>query len=153
MAREVRCKPRGRKPRGPHRYKRLRQTQLKKLGPGRHGDGEGLYYRKKPSGKAYWVQRLVIEGRRRDLGLGSADKVTLAEARAIAYEYRRIARGGGNPIADSTTETELTKGPLFRDVCKKVKKNCALHWKTEETNRTWDRLFGRDILPRSAICQ
>ena len=37
------------------------------------------------------MQRLVIQGRRRDIGLGSVKIVTLEEARDCAVRYRRIA--------------------------------------------------------------
>ena len=47
----------------------------------------------------YWIQRLVIRGRRRELGLGAAQLVPLAEARAKALENRKLAREGGNPLA------------------------------------------------------
>ena len=36
-------------------------------------------------------------GKRRDLGLGGYPYVTLAEARAKAFEYRRTARAGNDP--------------------------------------------------------
>ena len=36
--------------------------------PGRHGDG--LYLHTGPSDGKSWVQRIVIQGRRRDIGLG-----------------------------------------------------------------------------------
>ena len=38
--------------------------------PGRHGDGDGLYLNVSPAGSKSWVQRIVIHGRRRDIGLG-----------------------------------------------------------------------------------
>ena len=38
--------------------------------PGRHGDGAGLYLNVTASGSKSWVQRIVIDGRRRDIGLG-----------------------------------------------------------------------------------
>ena len=33
--------------------------------PGRHGDGDGLYLNIAPSGSKSWVQRIVVDGRRR----------------------------------------------------------------------------------------
>ena len=68
----------------------------------RYGDGNGLYLLVKPGprgGGKSWVQRLVIHGARRDLGLGGADLVTLAESRQAAWDNRRIARAGGDPRA------------------------------------------------------
>ena len=66
----------------------------------RYGDGNGLYLLVKPGprgGGKSWVQRVAIHGVRRDIGLGSAELVTLAEARQTAWDNRRIARAGGDP--------------------------------------------------------
>ena len=38
--------------------------------PGRYGDGDGLYLHITPSGTKSWMQRIVIDERRRDIGLG-----------------------------------------------------------------------------------
>ena len=67
--------------------------------PGRHGDGDGLYLMVKPSGSKSWVLRTVVRGRRRDMGLGGYPLVSLAEARTAAFENRKLARAGGDPIA------------------------------------------------------
>jgi hypothetical protein len=40
------------------------------------------------------VLRLVIRGKRHDIGLGSSTLVSLEEARDLAREYHRIARQG-----------------------------------------------------------
>ena len=65
--------------------------------PGKYYDQHGLILRVAPGGSKQWVWRGTIRGRRRDIGLGSVTYMTLAEARDMAYEYRRIARGGGDP--------------------------------------------------------
>ena len=56
--------------------------------PGRHGDGDGLYLNIAPSGSKSWVQRIVVDGRRRDIGLGPYPAVSLARARSIAHNNR-----------------------------------------------------------------
>ena len=53
-----------------------------------------------PSGAPSWIQRLVIRGRRRDLGLGSVALVSLAETREKARANRKLAREGGDPLAE-----------------------------------------------------
>lgn len=68
--------------------------------PGRYTDGNGLYLVVDPSGARRWLLRIVVKGRRRDLGLGSASLVPLTEAREKALAYRKIARQGGNPITE-----------------------------------------------------
>ena len=47
-----------------------------------------------------WVLRIVIGGRRRDIGIGSYPEVSLAEARARALEFRAKLRNGIDPLAE-----------------------------------------------------
>ena len=68
--------------------------------PGRYGDGHGLYLLVQPTGSKQWIQRIFIHGRRRELGLGGFPLTTLAEAREAALANRRLARKGGDPLAD-----------------------------------------------------
>lgn len=92
----------GSKPTGRHKEKRLTPATVRQLSkPGLHGDGHGLYLKIDGNGAKRWIQRLVIAGKRRDIGLGSADRAgtTLAEAREKAVENRKLARAGGDPIA------------------------------------------------------
>lgn len=90
----------GIKPKGRHQEKRLTVQTIRALKePGMYGDGNGLYLKVDANGSKRWVQRLVIQGKRRDIGLGSASLVTLAEAREKALEGRKLARSGGDPIA------------------------------------------------------
>ena len=71
--------------------------------PGFYGDGDGLYLSVKSSGAKSWILRVVVFGKRRDLGVGPADLVILAEARDKAREWRKIAREGGDPFASRNT--------------------------------------------------
>lgn len=67
-------------------------------GPAKYYDGQGLFLRVEANGAKRWVQRLTIRGKQRELGLGSASLVTLAEARETALANRRLARAGGDPL-------------------------------------------------------
>lgn len=67
--------------------------------PGIYMDLHGLRLRVKPSGSRQWIWRGTIHGKRRDLGLGSPPYVPLSEARETAFEYRKLARAGGDPAA------------------------------------------------------
>ena len=67
---------------------------------GRYCDGNGLYLQVDPSGARRWIQKLVIQGKSRVIGLGSFTFVTLAEARDLAYTNRKTARAGGDPLAE-----------------------------------------------------
>jgi integrase len=90
---------RGMDPPRKHPQKALTSVRVNSLSePGRYGDGNGLYLVVDPSGAKRWVLRTVIQGVRRDIGLGGLRLVSLAEARLKALEYRKLAREGGNPI-------------------------------------------------------
>ena len=79
--------------------------------PGKYGDMHGLILRVAPGGSKQWVWRGTVHGRRREYGLGSATYTTLAEARDTAFEYRRIARQGGDPATLRPGST----APTFRE--------------------------------------
>ena len=67
--------------------------------PGRYSASQTLYLMVWPNGRKTWVQRLTIEGKRTDLGLGPYPAVSLAQAREKALDNRSLAKSGGNPLA------------------------------------------------------
>lgn len=80
--------------------RRLTVMGVKNAKPGRHADGGGLYLEVMASGARRWFLRTMVQGRRRDVGLGSAELITLAEAREMAHRLRKVARSGGDPFAE-----------------------------------------------------
>ena len=66
--------------------------------PGKRFDGHGLFLRMQPNGARPWVQRIVIRGKRYELGLGNPALVSLAEAGDAALKNRKLAQSGGDPI-------------------------------------------------------
>jgi integrase len=67
------------------------------------------------SGGRSWILRITIRGRRSDLGLGSFEFVTLADAREKAFAIRRSVRVDGiDPVAQKreTRLADLAKNPL-----------------------------------------
>ncbi|MFN2447462.1 MAG: Arm DNA-binding domain-containing protein [Vicinamibacterales bacterium] len=108
-----------RKPRGRHPEKRLTWTRIKALRtPGRYADGGGLYLRVDPSGLKRWVLRVVIAQRRCDLGLGALSTVSLADARDEAARLRKVARQGGDPLAERRASRTVV--PTFREAATRV---------------------------------
>jgi integrase len=67
--------------------------------PGKYHDLHGLYLNVSAKGRKRWMQRVTVQGRRRDISIGSAHEMTPAQARKIAVRNRDIARAGGNPLA------------------------------------------------------
>ena len=74
-------------------------------GADRHHDRHGLFLQVMPGRSSkQWIQRLVIDGKRSDYGLGSYPYMTLGEARLQAFEnfkaahaYRRARDRGESP--------------------------------------------------------
>ena len=79
--------------------------------PGRHGDGDGLYLHVAPSGTKSWVQRIVINEKRRDIGLGSYPAVSLAQARSLAADIRSAVAEGRDPLAEKQAAKEAARNP------------------------------------------
>jgi hypothetical protein len=58
---------------------KLSATRVKALSePGRYSDGDGLHLFIKKNGRKSWVQRITVDGRRRDVGLGGYPTISLA---------------------------------------------------------------------------
>ena len=70
--------------------------------PGRYGDGATLYLVVAPGGSKQWVQRLRVQGKQEELGLGGYPVVGLREAREKAQANRALARSGGDPRLGET---------------------------------------------------
>jgi len=85
--------------------------------PGHHVDGDGLALVIGRRGGKSWVLRTMIQGKRRDVGLGGVSWISLAEAREKAREARKIAREGGDPIA---ARKALVACPTFSEAALKV---------------------------------
>ena len=103
-------KPRATKRRGRHPDKALSADFCRNVGEaGRYADGNGLYLHVDPSGTRRWVQRLVICGRSRGLGLGSHALVSLAQARRKALSPgSRSYAGAGSTRTRSLIAVEVT---------------------------------------------
>ncbi|MDE2945048.1 MAG: integrase arm-type DNA-binding domain-containing protein [Gemmatimonadota bacterium] len=127
-------KPRKTKPKGRHPHKALSAAFIRSAPPGRHADGNGLYLYVQPSGARSWIQRLVIRGRRRELGLGSVALVSLAEAREKARANRKLAREGGDPLAEKRRAQGV---PSFAEAAVKVVEQQKAGWRNPKYPRAW----------------
>jgi len=80
----------------------LTPIRINSLGPGKYfdGAGHGLYLRIDSNGAKFWIQRIVIHGKRREMGLGGYPLISLAEARETARANKKLAYLGGDPMAE-----------------------------------------------------
>ena len=113
--------------------------------PGKYGDQHGLILRVTPAGSKQWIWRGTIRGKRRDLGFGGYPYTTLAEARQRAFEYRKLARSGGDPAARRRADT----APSFAEACERVIDMRAPSWKDGgKSANNWRSTLGRFAYPR-----
>ena len=111
--------------------------------PGKYGDIYGLILRVQPSGAKAWIWRGTVNGRRRDLGLGRYPFVSLAEARAKAFEYRKAALEGSD-----LTLLRSRGVPTFATATEAVIALYAGKWKPGgKSEGQWRSSLGTYVLP------
>ncbi len=137
--------PRKTKPKGRHPDKALSASFLRTAPPGRHADGNGLYLFVQPSGTRSWIQRLVVRGRKREFGLGSVALVSLAEAREKALANRKLAREGGDPLAEKRRAQDV---PSFAEATARVLEQKRAGWRSLRQPHDWFRSLERYAFPR-----
>jgi integrase len=73
---------------------------------GKTNDGDGLYFQISKAGVSSWIFRYKIEGKGREMGLGPYPTITLAKARELAADQRKVLASGGDPLAARDFERE-----------------------------------------------
>ena len=110
--------------------------------PGKYQDGHGLMLQVSRTGGKAWTQRLTIQGKRRDIGLGSLERVSLAQARRLAVANRDAARSGGDPTVAPVEPTT----PTFRDGFEAVLALKRPGWKSGGKSEAQWRATFRDFM-------
>ena len=135
------------KARGRHPDKALTAIQVRQLKQhGRYADGNGLYLVVDPSGAKRWLLRLVVQGRRRDIGLGGAGLVTLGEARERALIYRKTAREGGDPLVEHRKIQVLV--PTFAEAVEQVHAEHRASWANAKHAQQWRNTLQQYACPQ-----
>jgi hypothetical protein len=101
--------------------------------PGRYSDGGGLFLVVSGSGARKWVFRFRLPGKRHDMGLGSAQEITLARARQLAAAARSSLAEGINPL----TARIKTTTPTFGEMSDGVIKALSASWRNEKHIAQW----------------
>ena len=116
--------------------------------PGRYGDGHGglglsLLVKPMSNGRPSksWAQRVRIDGRATNIGLGSYPVVTLARARNLALDTRRAILDGIDPRAGGV--------PTFAGAVDKVIRIHAENWRDGgKTEARWRATLAAYAFPR-----
>jgi integrase len=133
---------------------RLTATSVKTKKPGMHSDGGLLYLLVKPDGRRSWIFRYRdrITGKLRDMGLGPAWDVTLAEARERATELRRKLRDGQDPLAvkhalKAEARTQHEKRMAFGRCAELYIEVHRSGWKNPKHAAQWDSTLRTHCVP------
>lgn len=126
-------KRKGRHPRNDLDVKRV-AALIRKGVAGRFFDGSGLHLFIKAGGSASWVLRITVSGKRRDIGLGGANSVTLADARELARQYRVAVKAGSDPQAEKRKRQAV---PTFESVARAVHAEHAASWRNSKHSAQW----------------
>ncbi|WP_412507545.1 tyrosine-type recombinase/integrase [Roseovarius sp. SYSU LYC5161] len=92
----------------------LTAVQVRKARPGRHQDGGGLILHKTEHG-GRWLWRYSFGGRRREMGLGGLDAITLAQARAARDKWAAVLAHGRDPISERDREIDAQRAEMQQD--------------------------------------
>ena len=111
--------------------------------PGRYGDGGGLYLAIAKGGSKSWTLRKMVDGQRRDLGLGGFPRVSLADARKKATSYGEALLQGRDPV----TENRRPKVPTFKEAAAKYHALKAPKW-ADVHARQWQQCMDKYAMPR-----
>ena len=119
--------------------KNITAAKIRRFTPGFHHIDTTLYIKVLPTGGKCWIQRLLINGVRRDLGLGGWPTVTLEEAKAKALDNRRLLREGQDPLALK----RKAKLPTFRAAAEKTYESLRPRWRSVVVARNWWNILER----------
>ena len=104
--------------------------------PGTYQDGDGLFLKVDKRGGAYWLLRLQRDGKRQDIGLGSAKLLPLVEARQKASELRKAVKIDRRDVL-AERKSEAAAKVTFREAARQYHRENAAGWKSAIYARQW----------------
>lgn len=124
--------------------------RVKTAPPGKHADGGGLWLWRREDGGAQWFLRVTVHGRRHEMGLGSINDMTLAQARREATRWRAVALAGVNPIRErERLRREAERNlHLLKDVAEDAFNSRKAELKRDGEAGRWFSPLALHVLPR-----
>ena len=119
---------------------------------GRYADGGGLYLQVSPNGARSWLFRFMLNGRSRQMGLGSLQTFSLAEARDMALNCRKQLFDGIDPIEArklirGQAKAETAKIMTFKDCAEKYISSHSAGWKSIKHVNQWQNTLSTYVYP------
>jgi len=133
---------------------KLKALSLERLSKkvGLHGDGGGLYLRVSSATARSWVYRYMIDGKAREMGLGSYPDLSLADAREAAKEARRQKSLGKDPITEREAQrahqrAEAARSVTFRHCSEKYIASRQPSWRNAKHGAQWSATLETYAMP------
>ena len=124
----------------------LNATKIKSLkDAGRYGDGDGLFLVITKNGGRSWVLRVQKNGKRRDIGLGSAKSTTLAMARDAAAKMRTQIASDIDPVAERKKAAGV---PTFKELALKMLEHSEHSWRNDKHKAQWHSTLNTYVFPK-----
>jgi integrase len=118
---------------------------------GRHKVGDGLFLKVLDETRAYWIYRFRIGGKEREASLGSAHKLTLAEARDKHLAMRNMVRNDKvDPVAQKRAAKAApakTDVPTFGEVADAYLERHDASWRNPKHRDQWRMTLTRYCAP------
>ena len=109
----------------------LKPSDVMKLPEGKHCDGDYLWLAVKGASRSWVVRTPMINGKRREIGLGSAAKISLALARKHRDALLEQLRNGVDPVAErQEAKQAAAKRKTFAEAANAVIEKNRAGWKT-----------------------
>jgi integrase len=115
--------------------------------PGRHGDGGGLFFRVVDPTKAYWAYRYRVDGKEREMSLGSYPALGLAEARATHADRRARVLAGADPLREKRAGASRATVPTFSKAADAYIAAHERSWKTAAYRVQWKNTLSTYCTP------
>ncbi|WP_175995170.1 tyrosine-type recombinase/integrase [Burkholderia vietnamiensis] len=123
--------------------------------PGTHAVGHvaGLALQITPTGSRSWILRVMVGGRRREIGLGAYPSVSLKEAHEKAQETRDAIALGVDPVlarkeAASRLRASQAFEVTFEEAAKRFIKAKAPEWKNTKHGDQWRNTLAEYAYPK-----
>jgi integrase len=104
--------------------------------PGTYTDGDGLVLKVDKRGGAYWLVRVQRDGKRQDIGLGSAKLLSLAGAREKATELRKAVKIEKRDVLAERKNDAAAK-VTFSEAARQYHSENEKGWKSTTYARQW----------------
>jgi integrase len=103
-------------------------------------DGGGLFLWVRAAGGKSWRFRFRLDGKQSHISLGTIDKVTLAQARQLAFDARQLVTQGRHPGLERKVvraKAAISRANTF--------KSLALEWHKHKSSR-WSVGYANDVM-------